>query len=510
MSLSPATRAGTSMRSSIVSTLPCLTTTCPFTSEHQTNINTTFRQRYGQFPDFYVSAPGRVNLIGEHIDYAGYGVLPMALSKTVWMAVARAPSSVHKIRVEHMNAEQFPAGSFPKDPQAAIPNAQHAWYHYVQCGYKGAWLADTATPSCTGNALQILVGGTIPLAAGLSSSSALVVASTLATLYCTPQPTIPHRLEEIAELARQAEGFIGTMGGGMDQAISVMGQARLVQFDPVRTLPVTLPPEAVFVVANSLTPAEKAVAAHVCYNKRVVEMMLASKVLARALALPDVLSYKTFAQVQNALAKQQDRPVPLDEMQQLARRHLCEEYTEADLLGVLSPAAWEDWFPHASSEERVRIGQVREAATSYVLRGRAVHVYAEAERVWQFQRACALNDDDASPASTLDTLGALMNASHVSCDELYECSCPELNALTQRCRDLGALGSRLTGAGWGGSCVSLVSTKHLDTFLEGLKDYYATNVSLAKGQDWNEICFSAVPTPGASIYVPTSLENGKA
>ena len=49
-----------------------------------------------------------------------------------------------------------------------------------------------------------------------------------------------------------------------------------------------------------------------------------------------------------------------------------------------------------------------------------------------------------------------MNASHVSCDMLYDCSSKNLNELVKLAKESGALGARLTGAGWGGCCVALV------------------------------------------------------
>ena len=69
-------------------------------------------------------------------------------------------------------------------------------------------------------------------------------------------------------------------------------------------------------------------------------------------------------------------------------------------------------------------------------------------------------------------LGRLMNESHQSCDELYDCSSPQLNELISLCREKGALGSRLTGAGWGGCCVSLVRKADVPAFIEGVLDYY--------------------------------------
>lgn len=66
--------------------------------------------------------------------------------------------------------------------------------------------------------------------------------------------------------------------------------------------------------------------------------------------------------------------------------------------------------------------------THFKLHQRAKHVYGEAARVLRFQSVC-----DSERAESIQILGDLMNQSHASCRDLYECSCPELDQLVDIC-----------------------------------------------------------------------------
>jgi galactokinase len=83
------------------------------------------------------------------------------------------------------------------------------------------------------------------------------------------------------------------------------------------------------------------------------------------------------------------------------------------------------------------------AATQLHLQQRACHVFSEAHRVLAFTQVC--EDTQQQGSEKLQQLGALLNASHSSCAQLYQCSCDELDSLVEVARAAGALGARLTG-----------------------------------------------------------------
>merc|ERR1712023_175738 len=101
--------------------------------------------------------------------------------------------------------------------------------------------------------LCLMVHGDVPTGAGVSSSSALVCSACLAFLGVHQ---IPATKAEVADFACACERYVGTQSGGMDQAISIMGErgvAKMVDFNPIRTQDVILPKGLTFVIADCLT-----------------------------------------------------------------------------------------------------------------------------------------------------------------------------------------------------------------------------------------------------------------
>lgn len=131
--------------------------------------------------------------------------------------------------------------------------------------------------------------------------------------------------------------------------------------------------------------------------------------------------------------------------------------------------------------------------TEFKLYQRAHHVYSEASRVYQYQRACETNE-------SLIKLGDLMYKSHESCKDSYECSAPMLDKLVNLAKKHGAYGARLTGAGWGGCIVTLIPEDQTDTFIENMKNEYFQNCPAANGLNPSTYIFPTIPGQGAAIY----------
>ena len=199
------------------------------------------------------------------------------------------------------------------------------------------------------------------------------------------------------------------MGGGMDQAISclgVRGQARHIEFNPLRTHSVQLPEGGVFVISNSYYQAPKAVTAAKGYNLRVVEGRLAVKMVAKALGLPNAIDMTTILQLQQAAGNKS-----FSEMAELFKAHLHEGvYTTEEIEKILGvPLKQEVLFA-----DRPAAAKVLEVNSEFYCLKRALHVVSEAERVWKFRELC----EDEKAEDKLEKLGQLMCDSHRVCCSL--------------------------------------------------------------------------------------------
>ena len=92
-----------------------------------------FKQRYGDTADFVARAPGRVNLIGEHIDYEGYGVLPFAIEKDCVIAVKLHHSNT--IEINHVCPDKYPTHIISSNPHDT-PHYLNPYVRFFFAGYQ--------------------------------------------------------------------------------------------------------------------------------------------------------------------------------------------------------------------------------------------------------------------------------------------------------------------------------------------------------------------------------------
>ena len=129
---------------------------------------TNFEEQFKLQPHYVVRAPGRVNLIGEHIDYCGYGVLPMALSQDVAMALAIDEDSSNMVLV-NTEASYQPNEVTVNLNDFSIEGTQ--WYEYILCGIKGV-MEEKGLEKSKG--VKILLNGNIPPSAGENTLAFLI------------------------------------------------------------------------------------------------------------------------------------------------------------------------------------------------------------------------------------------------------------------------------------------------------------------------------------------------
>ncbi|HXH34913.1 MAG TPA: galactokinase [Plantibacter sp.] len=336
-----------------------------------------FQETFGSEPRGLWSAPGRVNIIGEHTDYNEGFVFPMAIDRRTVAAVR--PREDDRIRV----SSSFAPGIVEGVVHALDPDALEGWSAYP-LGVVWA-LGQFGAPLRQLSGVDIYIDSDVPVGAGLSSSAAIEssVAVALNELW-----HLDHDRKALAKVGQLAENrAVGAPTGIMDQSASLLGRRDCGVFLDCRSLDTELIPLG--------------------FEEHDLELLV-------------IDTRVEHAHVTGGYA---------------ARRASCEAGAAA--LG-------------ASSLRDVHVGDLdraRELLDDETFR-RVRHVVTENQRVLDTVRTLREHGPTA--------IGELLLASHASMRDDFEISVPELDLAVEASMSAGAIGSRMTGGGFGGAAIALV------------------------------------------------------
>lgn len=200
---------------------------------------TLFEATFDSKPTGGARAPGRVNLMGDHTDYNGGFVLPIAIDRDTHLAFRPRTDTLVRVVSEH--------GEPAEIDLADLSHGNPPWSEYVR---GVAWAMDAHDSLGWDGA----VASDVPLGAGLSSSASLEIA--VAEIFAT-RGTTPRDLLALAEATQRAENhWVGMECGIMDQlsvAASVEGSALLIDCEALSFETIPVPEEVAFVVLDTFT-----------------------------------------------------------------------------------------------------------------------------------------------------------------------------------------------------------------------------------------------------------------
>ncbi len=465
---------------------------------------------------FIVRSPGRVNVMGRHIDHQGGNCNLMTIGYETLMVVR--PREDDLVRLFSINPEHFPNREFsigemvedlPWDDWLSLVNSKKVsrmvhtyggdWAQYIKAAVLRLQKKFRTDKLC---GMDLVVGGNIPLAAGLSSSSSLVVGAAEATVMVNRLDTFP---AQFVDLCGEGEWFVGTRGGAADHAAVKFGQkgkvVKVVFFDFSILDIVPFPQNYALVVCDSGLKARKTGKARDLFNHRICCYRIGL-----------LLIKKFFPQFSPALNHLRDvnmknLKIPLSWIYRILL-HLPEKATREELQLMLPDEDLDGFFSqHKPPHDGL-----------YPIRGVVLFGLAEMERAKQFS--------DAMKTGRIDYLGRLMNVSHdgdrviaigrdgteseyrapISNDHIFSligdlesgdlerveraqlqwqpggycCSLPEIDRMVHiALQTKGVVGAQLAGAGLGGCMMVLAHRDTVSSLIDNLSEkYYDTHDKL--------------------------------
>ena len=456
-----------------------------------------FIERYGDRKAVIARAPGRVNLMGRHIEHRGGGVNVMAVeAATVFVAAPREDDTIHLANVDPAYPEgEFRIGDrsgsgdtgswlrFLSDDRvrSELESSRGGWINYV----KGAAYRFREVLDFSLCGMDVMVSGTIPVAAGLSSSSSIVVAAAeaLSALNCLNMTD-----RQFVDLCGEGEWFVGSRGGAGDHAAmrcSREGRITHLDFKPFSIgKSVPFPENCSVIVADSLEQSKKSEGSRDKFNARIAAYELALLLIKRMFPEKPLVEFRDIAfcgppeEVKAMLAA-----IPPKVTRRSVIPLLPESRNRLD----------EIFSTHADPGEYDLYGTALFGVSEIVRAALAPDLLANGDFVRFGELMKISHDGDrigGTPHAVSGNSGGLENE-HGS----YACSTPRIDSLCDLMNATeGVLGSELSGAGLGGCVLILAEKSRTGQVMEKLNREFYDRLQLPRS------AFICRPSDGSKVF----------
>jgi len=458
-----------------------------------------YLKKYQDQEVVFIRVPARINLLGTHIDHRGGYLNYLSIDKEFFCVAGKRKD--RKVAFFDVKTELYAEGEFDIDKE--LPNRPTDWLTYIRqvkiipgdySNYiKSAILyLQNHFHQKNLSGMNLAFYGDIPVGAGLSSSSAVVVAVMLSTVLLN---NLDIEKGALSEMCGKAEWYVGTRGGCGDHAAMLFGkknQIAHIRFFPFSIEYLPFPENYRIISCNSLVEAKKSMGAKNIFNERIVNYEIGFRLIKKNFPeLAPKLSYLRDINPKNLGSEKLIYEILLSLPETIRRKDIIKELPEENL----------DFFFESHIEP----------ASGYRLRDAVMFGITECER----SRICSkfLKNMD------IDTFGKLMFISHdgdrivnhlpdgkiikktYSVDNAhlkelikysessdpslreesklfkqpgaYRCSTEELDFIVDTVKPLkGVKGAKLTGAGLGGTVLILVEKDQADNVMDVLSERY--------------------------------------
>ena len=441
-----------------------------------------FIEVYGDKKAILTSAPGRLNLMGRHIDHRGGNTNVLTINRETMLAVSPRDDDV--INIANVNSD-YPSYSFSISEYLSLNDSRN-WIEYIESKelkedlqknkghwanyFKAAVLRFQFENVMQLKGMDIMASGNIPVAAGLSSSSSIVVAAAEAIVALN---SLNVTNKDFIDLCGEGEWLVGSRGGAGDHAAMKCSKSGIItqlEFKPFKVgKSVAFSSDYAIIVADSCQKAKKSEGSKDIFNEKVATYEIALMYLKKNYSMYNFVEFRDVANV-----------TPYSKIYEMIKS-LKQSVTREEILKDL---------PEYKDKLMILFGTHKEPSF-YDLRGVALYGVSECVRAKDFISMLENNE--------YVKIGEIMKISHDGdrltnlkitdsyLDELiksnkdiafvsgaYGCSTEKIDYLCDILNDSdGVIGSQLIGAGLGGCVIALVERAKSNIIIDKLnKNYY--------------------------------------